>query len=41
VARRWRLVPVDDGEVAPVARVTLRPGRPVRAVARLRGGDAM
>jgi len=41
VARRWRLAPADDGEVAPVARVTLRPGRPVRAIARLHGGGAM
>jgi cytochrome P450 len=41
VAGRWRLEPADDREVAPVARVTLRPGRPVRAIARPRGGGAV
>ncbi len=36
LARRWRVV-VDPRPVDPVARVTLRPGRPVRAVLRSRG----
>jgi cytochrome P450 len=42
VARRWRLTSPDPSEVPPVARVTLRPARPIRAtVADRRGAQRL
>jgi cytochrome P450 len=36
LARRWRLELVQDSEVDPVARLTLRPGRRIPVITRLR-----